>query len=97
MDNIFLGSTLYRTSDEMHACIIEHWMYAGGANSRDTVAEFLADMTDEQFVNEIMENWFSENCEDGCGDDYDGRDERVSREDLLSAMKDFRLNFESEE
>jgi hypothetical protein len=50
-------SCAYRTSGAMHLAVAGAWLSANGANNRETMAEFLRDMTDEELALEAELGW----------------------------------------
>lgn len=57
MPSFQFAGRLYRNSREMHAAIAAEWLSAGGANSRATMIEFLAEASDEQLAAEAEASW----------------------------------------
>ena len=50
-------SSLYRDAREVADAIAGEWITAGGINSREDQARFLADMTDAELAAEAIEGW----------------------------------------
>jgi DNA-directed RNA polymerase specialized sigma24 family protein len=100
-------NTLHRTADEMCDAIVGAWLSAGGLNSRETMREFLTDMSDRELADECVGEWgLDERAheEEFLGEDADGNplpvqtwmEKRgVDRADIQDAFARLRTNFDA--